>query len=152
MPTTDTIEVGKWIFQRLNSNQTLKDFVGLHPTKKVPQFYRGKPKQKATYPYIIYKFIGGTFKQGTGGRKIFAKMTWMIKIVSEGESVAPIAEAAGILESLFQRDQLATDEVVIGCKIDAPIDYAEEGAGGNDYNHLGFQLGIFTYNQINLVE
>lgn len=99
-------------------------------------------------PQIVFRYVGGNVKRGTGGRKIFSKLTYVIKALCSGDSMGPIAGLAAEIEKQFQVSQLDGDTVTIGCSIVQPVCYDEVLDSGERVFHLGHMLEIFTYNNI----
>lgn len=99
-------------------------------------------------PQIIFRFVGGNVKRGTGGRKIFSKLTYIIKAICAGDSMAPVISLAAEIEKQFQVSQLDGDTVIIGCSITQPICYDEVLESGTRVFHFGHMLEIMAYNNI----
>jgi hypothetical protein len=99
-------------------------------------------------PQIVFRYVGGNVKRGTGGRKIFSKLTYDVVALCAGDSMSPIVGLAAELEKQFQVSQLDGDTVTIGCSIIQPICFDEILDSGVRVFHLGHMLEIFTYNSI----
>lgn len=147
VPESNLMACNALILSKATSIQSLKDFVGKHPTKNMYQIYHNIAPAGSRYPHCIYKFLSSSQVQGQGRKKIFDTFIWIIKLVITGESVSGARAALADIEQTFQQYQYLTDGFCAGMTITNDIDYPEE-VEGVIYHHIGYQLSIMAYTNI----
>lgn len=144
----DLIPVNRKIYQRILDNDIIKNYVGLHPVKKVPQIYYKRAPKDHTKPCLVFAYMGAGFRRGTGGKKICAKMVYNIKFITEGDSIVDLDNPLTQLEILFTQDQLFTDDIIMGMSCSDAFDFGQTLDGGVEINYTGYIVEIFTYNTL----
>ena len=139
--------VAKWIYANLSGSSLLTDFVKKHPTEDVWNIYEGDAIQGATYPMIVFQYMGGSNRDGTGGRRVFNTSTYQIKAIDENPtSFADLESISNEFDTLFQQAQDVVDPVVAGSRPLHAVQHIEI-VDGKRRNHLGIMVSITEYNQ-----
>lgn len=119
----------RWLYQTLSANATLA-VLGIYSHVIPPE---------ATLPAVVFvPNAAGSDLRGVGRiRPILTTLDYVVKVVGAGESVAPIAAAAGLVHDLLDAQSgSATGGQVLACVREQLINYPETSQGIR-YHHLG---------------
>ena len=149
---TDLEQVDKRIYELLIAESVFTDYVGTYPPdtsdNPMPQIFAQTVRQGATTPCMVFRFVSEVPKTVNSGRKIMTKMQYQIGFVINQGSIANVYRPLGHLENMFQRDQLLTDNVLIGSKIVRGLNFKDELDGGKVVQIIGFQVEFMAYNNL----
>lgn len=91
--SADSTRVDQWLYQTLSGNQTLSTAVG-------GRIYVDMAPQGATFPLVLFAFLGGADKVLTF-RSRFTNAIYLVRAVGDGSSYSPIRSIADRIDALL---------------------------------------------------
>lgn len=139
--------IAAWIYSKLAGSSIVTNFVGLHPTEKIPNIYETVGIEGATYPMVIFKRLTGRNVNGTAGRRVFDSAFYEIVVIDENQgSYAGVEPVANELDALMYQAQDTLDPLVAGCTTVASVQRVEND-DGKRRNVEGVEVQIMAYYQ-----
>jgi len=93
--SADVTRIDQWIYSTLSSNATLNTLVG-------GRIYGDMAPQGATFPLILFSFLGGADKVLTF-RSRFTNAIYLIRAVGRGSSFNSVEEVADGIDTLLSQ-------------------------------------------------
>lgn len=138
--------VAAWLYSQLAGNATIAAGVGMHPDKQTLQIYEMEAPQGAVFPYIIFAYLDGLNRRGTGGRRVLVRMRYQIRVIGDGDSFGDIATIADAIDDTLNLNQLLDHPTVAGCSALRPLQ-SSSLINGERRNLLGAEYEIQAYVQ-----
>jgi hypothetical protein len=138
--------VSKWMFTKIKSVPQIYNFVGDHPSaQKTPQIYFNKALEGSRVPYVVYTYLGGSYRNGNSGRKILKKLKFSVQFVTAGDTLSNVVVPLAHLEAIFQNDQMSGDVVIIGSHLESEFSMDDVLDGGQRIKRTGIIVNISAY-------
>lgn len=129
----------RWLYLQLTSDPTIAGIVGTRVYANVA------PKSITTYPLIVFQPLGGAGEvYGNEAVVIWSKLTYLVKAITEGNSVAALQTLVDRMHTVLHAQHGATADARIDyCVRRRPFRMATQ-EGDTQYQQLGaeYELAI----------
>lgn len=136
----------KWMYARLLESSIIRDYVGIHPTKKVVNVYEMVAAAGALPPFITIVYMSGAYRNSSEGRKVFGRLFFQVRVYCPGETFDPLEAVTNEIEARLSQQIQLTEKTVLGCVATRPVQGVED-VEGQRRNYLGTEFEVFAYSQ-----
>ncbi len=132
-----------WLYYQLSRDAELAAIVE-------DRIYRDVADEDTTYPYVIYSYHDGDYKDGVGDVRVMTVVWYTVKLITKGEPTAEQLVALTRFDEVIghQSDALLNNYRFSG-RARKPISYQERRQGGAErYYHRGGIFKLWCYPQV----
>jgi hypothetical protein len=132
-----------WIWQTLANDTTLAN--GSPPSTPGigKRIHNGRAPQGEKFPLVIMQLLSpGNDLIVVGGQRIWSDMLWLVKVVNEGTSTAPIEASADRIDALLHTKNGTVVGGVVHVAVRERPHELPERTDGVDYVNLGGEYRV----------